>query len=293
MVRVKKEQKPREEKERKVTFFAKEPTECPVCGTKFQREELFQGRVNAGPLTDELHRKYIPMQSYGEVFPLVYSMTVCPSCFFSSNKSDFAKPPQRALAALSEATQDRIEKVGRIFNPIDFEEARGLMEGTASYYLAMLCYELFPPQAAPTVKMAQASLRAAWLCEDLHAKKPGENYDYLSKLFYQKARILYKAAIDFEQTAREQASSVPNLGPDSDKNYGYEGTLYVAAVLELKYGQRADQAKRFKDLEMYRTSIAKMFGLGKRSKAKPGPLLDSARDLYDRIKAEIRADDDE
>ncbi|MCX7024418.1 MAG: DUF2225 domain-containing protein [Spirochaetes bacterium] len=293
MVKVTQTVRPKEEKERKITFFAKEANECPVCGTKFHREELFQGRVNAGELTDELHRKYIPMQSYGEVAPLIYSMTVCPSCFFSAFKGDFPKPPPKTLGVLSELTQDRIEKVQRIFSPIDFEEPRKIVDGAASYYLAMLCYDLFPPQSAPTVKMGMCSIRTAWLCGDLHAKQPNENYNYLSGIFYQKARILYKAAIEFEQTAREQASAISNLGPDTDKNYGYEGALYMAGMLELKYGQRVDTVRRDRDLDVFKRSIAKMFGLGKRSKAKPGPLLDTARELYDRIKAELRVDDDE
>ncbi len=38
-----------------------------------------------------------------------------------------------------------------------------------------------------------------------------------------------------------------------------------------------------------------MFGVGKKTKAKPGPLLDMARDLYETIKKELKdqADDEE
>jgi uncharacterized protein (DUF2225 family) len=36
-----------------------------------------------------------------------------------------------------------------------------------------------------------------------------------------------------------------------------------------------------------------MFGLGKKTKSKPGPLLDKARELYDRLKAELQDGDDE
>ena len=64
-------QKPESDKERKVTFISKEPVICPVCETPFNREELFSGRVNAGDLTDELHRTYLPTHNYGEVHPLL------------------------------------------------------------------------------------------------------------------------------------------------------------------------------------------------------------------------------
>ena len=88
-------QKPDSEKEKKVTFISKEPIVCPVCEASFNREELFSGRVNAGDLTDELHRTYIPMHSYGEVHPLVYELTVCPSCWYSAYKYDFLGLPSK------------------------------------------------------------------------------------------------------------------------------------------------------------------------------------------------------
>jgi hypothetical protein len=39
--------------------------------------------------------------------------------------------------------------------------------------------------------------------------------------------------------------------------------------------------------------VAKMFGLGKKTKSKPGPLVDKVRDLYELLKAELKQDDDE
>ena len=45
-------------------------------------------------------------------------------------------------------------------------------------------------------------------------------------------------------------------------------------------------------LSAAKRTIARMFGLGKRSKSKPGPLLEKARDLYDALKEELREDDE-
>ena len=56
-------------RDRKVTFYAKEPTRCPVCDASFRREELFSGRVSADEMTDELHRTYKPLHAFGEVNP--------------------------------------------------------------------------------------------------------------------------------------------------------------------------------------------------------------------------------
>ena len=41
------------------------------------------------------------------------------------------------------------------------------------------------------------------------------------------------------------------------------------------------------ELEDSKKAIARIFGLGKSSKAKPGPLLEVARDLYDKMSAEL------
>ena len=283
----------KEDKERKVTFISKEALRCPVCDASFRREELFSGRVNAGELTDELHRTYIPMQAYGEVHPLVYDITVCPSCWYSAYRPDFLGIPPKVVSPLSEGIATRVEAVQRLFSPLDFASPRGLVEGAASYYLAMLCYDHFSKEYTPAVKQGMSALRAAWLCGELHEKQPGQNYDYVARVFYGKARFLYKLAAENDQKGKESLTSVKWLGPDTDKNYGYEGVLYLLAVLELKYGPAEDEAKRTELLTEAKRTVAKMFGLGKRTKAKPGPLVDKVRDLYDSLKAELKQDDDE
>jgi uncharacterized protein (DUF2225 family) len=287
-------QKPeKDDKERKVTFLSKEAQHCPVCDADFHREELFSGRVNAGELTDELHRTYIPMQAYGEVHPLVFDLIVCPSCWYAAYRSDFSGIAPKLVRPLSEGIAARIEAAQRVFSPLDFGSPRGLVEGAASYYLAMLCYEHFPKEYSPAIKQGISALRAAWLCRELEAKQSGQNYDYAARVFYGKARFLYKLAMENEQKGKESLTAVKWLGPDTDKNYGYEGVLYLTAVLELKYGPTADANKRMELLTDSKRMVAKMFGLGKKTKSKPGPLVDKVRDLYELLKAELKQDDDE
>lgn len=275
------------EKDRKVTFYAKEAMRCPVCDASFHREELFSGRVNADEMTDELHRTYKPLQAFGEVHPLIYELDVCPSCFYAAWRSDFMPAGQKFAQELRDRIESRIEEVQRVFSPIDYQSPRGLLEGAASYYLALHSYELFSKEFAPAIKGALSSVRAAWLCHDLHAKSPNDNWDYVAGLFYRKARFYYREAIELEQSGKEPYSSQRNLGPDTDKNYGHEGVLYMAAILELKYGPTDDAEQRMERLKAAKVSVARMFGFGKKNKSKPGPLLEKARDLYDRLKAEL------
>jgi uncharacterized protein (DUF2225 family) len=285
-------QKPESDKEKKVTFVSKEAIVCPVCETSFTREELFSGRVNAGDLTDELHRTYIPTHNYGEVHPLVYELTVCPGCWYSAFKADFLGIPSKVAGILKDETAARVEAAQRVFGEADFNSPRDLMEGAASYYLAMHCYERLPKEFSPAIKQGLCALRSAWLCGYLDKKRPGENYAHAARLLYGKARFLYRLAVELEQKGKEQLTTVKWLGPDTDKNYGFEGVLYLSAMLELKYGPREDEAKRQETLDANKRTIAKMFGIGRKSKSKPGPLVDKVRDLYEALKKELHQDAD-
>ncbi|MBP5752883.1 MAG: DUF2225 domain-containing protein, partial [Treponema sp.] len=80
---------------------------------------------------------------------------------------------------------------------------------------------------------------------------------------------------------------VSNFGPDIDKNYGYDGVIYITGLLEYKYGQKKDLELRLKRLDEHKKAIARIFGLGKSSKEKPGPLLELAKSLYDKLGKEL------
>ncbi len=277
-----------------LTFYSKEQIECPICTAKFKREELMTGggRLVAGVLTDELRRLYEPSAKYGEVFPQSYALTVCPKCHYAAFPQDFCVLDKESLNRIYERMQERYESVKRLFSKLDFSASRTLAEGTASYVLAILCYEHTDTKYSPTIKQGVCSLRAAWLFSELGKKYPEENYSYVSDLFYHKALFFYRRAVELESSGKEMIASLKSFGPDIDKNYGYDGVLYLAALLEFKYGSRTDAAKRVELLAYNRRSLAKMFGLGKSTKNKPGPLLEHARNLYESIVAEINDDSD-
>ena len=278
------------EKKPSVSYWAKEDALCPVCRKKFRQELMHQGggRTIAGNLTDELHRNYEPSKKYGRVYPLIYEIGCCPHCHTALFWKDFKdiKDPE-TFDRIMQDEQQRIKEVEAIFPHYDLNDERTLYDGTAMYYLALLCYEKADIAYAPTFKRAEISLRLAWLCNEIERVCPEHNYGYIAQVFYRKALFFYQQTLINETGRIESIESVANFGPDTDKNYGYDGVIYLSGLLEYKYGQRENQELRLKKLDESKKAIARIFGLGKSSKAKPGPLLEVAKSLYDKMTSEL------
>jgi uncharacterized protein (DUF2225 family) len=282
-----------EDRDIKISFLSKEETRCPVCEAVLQREELLSGggRLIAGSLTDELHRLYEPSAKFGVVYPLNYPVTVCPECWFAAWDRDFQSFPGSRLDKAIQDRDARVKEVQRVFPPVDFSGPRGLAEGVVSHYLALKCYDYFPKEFSPTVKQGISALRGGWLLDELHSQYPDQHFDWLSRIFKNKAQFLYHEAVFREQSGKEPLSGIKNFGPDTDKNYGYEGVLYLTGLLQYKYGVR-DTGSRADLLGESKRTIAKIFGLGRSTKSKPGPLLEHARRLYDNINVELNESDE-
>ena len=282
-----------DKQELKISFLSKKEFVCPVCETAFHKEELLSGsgRLIAGALTGELHRLYEPSAKYGEIYPLAYQAMVCPECWFASMDADFSLLPEKSRERALADRERRVADTGLIFPSIDFHDPRGLVEGAASQYLVLRCYDFYGKENSPTIKQGLAALRTAWLLDEMDRKQPGRHYDWLAVLFRRKAQYFYNEAIAREQDGKETLSAMKVFGPDTDKNYSYEGVLYLCAYLSYKYGPSGDSARRTATLEEARRTIAKMFGMGKSSKDKPGPLLEHAREIYDAINKELNETD--
>jgi hypothetical protein len=273
----------------KLTFFEKKQTACPVCDAKFFREDLLSGggRLIAGDLSPELHRIYEPSKKYGEVSPLLYPVTVCPTCYFASFAQDFALVSEKNLRKAEQGSDERRRGASLLFPQLDFCSPRTLFEGAASYFFAISCYDYYDKKANPTYKSALCALRAAWLIGDLHMKFPGDNWNYVSLIFYRKARFYYRMALERESGGLEAFDQALAFGPDLDKNYGYYGVIYLAAYLDFRYGAVHDPEKRVFELENARRMMAKIFGFGKSSKNKPSVLLDKAKEVYEQMGEEL------
>ncbi|MBQ7904247.1 MAG: DUF2225 domain-containing protein [Spirochaetaceae bacterium] len=281
----------KKEKSLAITYYTKQSVICPICKKPFPREELLSGggRLIAGGLTDELRRTYEPSSKYGTVYPLIYSVAVCSNCNTAMLWNDMTSfNDSKTADILLDTAPERIETVKNIFPHYDFKRDRTLLEGCAGYYLALLCYEKMPAQYSPTIKKAQICLRLAWMCDDMNKLYPDKNYDFIRDSFYKKALFLYQEALNLEMEHKENITNISSFGPDLDKNYGYDGVIYLSCLLEYKYGQQKDINARLKKLETCKHSIARIFGLGKSSKAKPGPLLEHSRALYDNLTAVLK-----
>ncbi len=279
------------EKKLAVTFYSKTKTRCPVCKNEFEKEELLSGggRLIAGDLTDELRRTYEPSAKYGKIYPLIYAIAACPKCHACMLWNDMETLDDKVVTDyLFDGMKERKQAVEAVFPHYDFTRNRTLLDGAAAYYHALLAYEKFSAGYSPTIKKAVICLRLAWLCNDLEAACPNRGYAYMAQLFYRKSLFLYQESLNLEMSHTESISNLTNMGPDTDKNYGYDGVIYLCGLLEYKYGQRKDINLRLTKLAEYKRAIARSFGLGKSSKNKPGPLLEHSRSLYDLINAEIK-----
>ena len=283
--------KKREQKKLATTFYSKKKILCPICKKEFEKEELMSGggRLIAGALTDELRRTYEASARYGTIYPLTYTMGACPVCHAAFSWNDFdEKFEDDLIEIILDNEPERKKSVEAIFPHYDFKRNRTLLDGAAAYYLALLCYEKMPKSWSPTIKKAQISLRLAWMCSDLDKECPNRNYDFTSQVFYRKALFFYQESLVLEMAHEEDIAGIGNFGPDIDKNYGYDGVIYLCGLLEYKYGQKEDIPLRLKKLDEFKRAIARVFGLGKSSKSKPGPLLEHSRNLYDTITAVLK-----
>ena len=273
----------------KISFFSKTATTCPVCGTEFFREEMFtgRGRLVAGNVTEELRRIWLPGK-YGLVNPLIYPVTVCPNCYFAVLQEDIKKIKSTGIEQAKQETDRRKATVKKLFGFLDYTMRRQIEHGAASYLLAVQCYTYMDKYASPTLKKAICSIRSAWLFSDLENEYPDKEFGQVSLLFYRKALTFYHESIYKQQKAIESFDGLKTYGPDMDKNFGYDGELYLIGYLTLKLGYLTkDLTKRKNDYEIAKRYISKMFGSGKASKDKPTLILDMTRDLYDELGEKI------
>lgn len=280
-----------EETHRKgITYLSNQAIRCPVCSHDFYVEKLQSGggRLIAGELTDLLHRTYKPSQKFGNVYPLVYTPIVCPDCYYASLPLDFTKLPNEAAEKLREGPKERINFAAKLIGePVDFSKARTLESGAVAYVLAMQCYDFFPEKKfIPIIKQALCSIKAAFLFEDLDKERPGLYFDYLAATFYKKALFFYKYAVELNQSKQQIMEDMKILGPDLDKDYGYDGVTFLIATLAFKYGDKSNPEQRAKDLEESKLYYGKIFGMGKSDVNKPKEILEKAKTFYDLVSKE-------
>lgn len=283
-----------EAKKPAISYWSKDKCQCPVCKKFFEREIMRSGngRMIAGGLSEELHRTFEPSAKYGRVYPLIYEVGACPNCYSAFFWNDFTeKITPEDLDKIYDNSQKRKTAVEQIFPYFNLKKERTLYDGTAMYYLALMTYDCMGSYALPTMKKAIITLRLAWLSAEINQHCADHNFDTVAQIFYRKALFFYQQAVINETNRVEKSSTLNNFGPDMDKNYGWDGVIYLCGLLEYKYGQQNDIQLRLKKLSESKTAIARIFGLGKSSKSKPGPLLEHARNLYDNLSKLVNDDE--
>lgn len=275
----------------KISFFEKNPRTCPVCGTEFYHEMLLTGggRLIAGKLRNDLRRMYEKSKKYGLINPLIYVVVVCPECLYASFSEDFLLIDERKIKDAYNGRIERDKYMKEFFGyDIDFTKNRTLTSGAASYFLSLDGYLYHPKDNFPTLKKALASLRLSWILEDLAKEKPGENYERLVPFFQYKASESYTKAIDYMQNGKESYDKLKSFGPDIDNNFGYEGMLYMGALLAFSSSEFIpDPNIRVNTLIQAKRKISRVFGSGKTSKSKPSALLEKIKELHSNITKEL------
>jgi len=211
--------------------------------------------------------------------------------------SDFIKPinDKELFQTLVQTTADRVNFVREFFPTCSFyTEFRGIQEGIVSYMLAFQCYQLLPVSYSPSFNTGRAALRCAWLLEDLvnhelEDKNEIQKYLKMQDQYYQNAARFYELTLEREQKGEEPLMHTGTLGPDTDKDFGYDGVKYLYSLLNYRMCFfENDIPKRIKKFAGARALVGKMFGFGDISKEKPSVLLDMARVVHKLISQKIK-----
>ena len=266
-----------------VTFFSKNIITCPACRTEFQKEELQtgRGRLNAGDLTTELRRLYIPTQKYGVVNPILYTIIVCPSCLYAGMLSDFKKVLPNMIAGIQAEQDNRDKLLTDIFGEkIDFTVFRDTIEGLAAYILAFASTIHLPKESSPTASRGLYTLRAAWLADDLYTKSQLEHFKELRDSLYYQSYINYSECLEKQFKHLESFDGFVWMGPDVDTNFGYDGLLYIIAYLSLKHIHLLPPEQQIVKIGNVKHVLSKIFGVGKSNKNKPQVIVLNSKNLY-------------
>ncbi|TGK21939.1 DUF2225 domain-containing protein [Leptospira fluminis] len=271
---------------KKISFRNKEDTVCPVCSEVHQRESMFQGggRLIAGRLTQELRRLYEKNKKFGRVNPNDYILSVCPRCLYTAFPKDWSILDAEENGKLRESVDNRRKNMELILGPLDFYQDRNLVLGSASYLLAIECYQVRKGTVAPTPKKAVCAIRGAWYFDDLHTEFPEIGFDKIRDLLYQKSAGWYTDTMEIMQSGSEPVDAASYLlGPDTDKNWGFDGVIYLSAYLTMKFKDElaSDPQSKLNLLVRAKRTLSRLYGSGKASKSKPSVIIDMAKELYD------------
>ncbi len=279
----------------KISYLAKEETVCPVCEHQFRVEKMLtgRGRLNAGDLGVDLRRYYLYNQDFPIVNPLMFFIVVCPKCLCACFPDDF-KLIKGHTYLISEIKKERERRDSFLhafdFLSISFLDSRTLVSGAISFLLAAENYKFFPEEYSPTVKQALCFLRASWLfstCLELYS----EDKNLFNKMYeyaYDKTLIFFEKAATEIFDHELQGEFEFYFGPDLDKDFKYNGFVYISSYFIFLWSKNLELEKRMDLYLTLKNRLSKVFGLGVKSMSKAGSFLDLTKNLYDQINQALK-----
>ncbi|MBI4180068.1 DUF2225 domain-containing protein [bacterium] len=147
-------------------------TACPVCGSKFQSENIRQNKLMQVTVDEDFHPHFEPLS------PLYYSVVVCPDCYYAERRQNFEELKGKTLGAVK-AGGGSLRQLGAGFN---FRSIRNFALSIKSFELGALTAQI---KSEPSDVIGGMFLRAAWTCresgdeslENVYLRKTLEYYE--------------------------------------------------------------------------------------------------------------------
>jgi len=173
------------------SFFFKDTTECPACGSRFEYLRVRTAGVRPQQRESDFHVRYRSED------PTRYGIVVCPTCSFAATHDDFAVLEAEERTAIVGARQKR----GRYDYP-NLGGLRTLEESLTAVELAQDCYALRPPNERRDAVLLH---RRAWI-----ERERGD--ESAEREWLERARDAYRRSFELDgQISEESAMRVAYL----------------------------------------------------------------------------------
>lgn len=151
-------------------------TECPVCGGKFQSENIRQNKLSQVQVDEDFHTHFEPMS------PLYYAVVVCPDCYYAERRQNFEDLKGKTLASVK-AGAGSLKQLGAGFN---FRLIRTFALSLKSFEIGALTVQL---KGESSDVIGGMYLRAAWLCREMADEQLENAYLRKTLEYYEKAYL--------------------------------------------------------------------------------------------------------
>lgn len=200
---------------------------CPLCGSTVSTKKVFTDRIAVKSYDEDLK------PNYSTVNPLLYSVVVCETCFYSALENEFEKP----ISPVHLSEMNEVRNQVKMPEKVDFAGERDHRTAILSYALAVLFYKA----KKQPCRVAEMYLRMGWLYREL-GDEDNEN------------KALAKALASFEEcymTSYVDEEKEPMI-------------LFYLAELSKRFGKREEAMRWFSTLvTKYRNSTSFYVKAGK------------------------------